>query len=219
MRTVLLLPLAVTLGTPMFAGCSAKIEETPEYLAACEGPPLRTVAKRVQAQEDGYDVNKQFDCIDKASFAAKAEAHAAYLAANTPEAIEEQRRKHEQDMVRYAEEWKRREAAEEQSRPHIRLARVDANTAPESDIAGIFAVGPEVAADIVSERAKRPFAGWDDLVSRVVGMSAAQSAFAASTCGLTVDGQSMRGAPIDADTAAALYERRYGKQAVIELAP
>lgn len=199
--------------------CSARVEESPEYQAACEGQPLRTAAKRQQAMEDGYNVNARFDCIDKASYLAEQEIRAAYRAANTPEARAEEARKQAQALARLEQEreWKARQ--EQQSRPHLVLGRVDANTAPEGDIAGIFAVGPEVAAQIAAERAKRRFTGWDDLVSRVTGLSAAQSAFGASTCGLTVDGRSMPGAPLDAGMAALLYQRRFGQQALVELAP
>lgn len=41
----------------------------PEYdEAACAGPPLRSAQKRNDAMEQGYSINRYYDCIDKASF-------------------------------------------------------------------------------------------------------------------------------------------------------
>jgi acetyl esterase/lipase len=37
--------------------------------AVCAGPPLRSLEARNQAMEDGYVINRDFDCIDKTSFA------------------------------------------------------------------------------------------------------------------------------------------------------
>jgi hypothetical protein len=52
-----------------------------------------------------------------------------------------------------------------------------------------------VAAQVIAERNKRHFSDWADLVNRVTGLSSAQSAVLASSCGLSVDGKILYGAP------------------------
>jgi competence protein ComEA len=74
------------------------------------------------------------------------------------------------------------------------VARVEANTAPESVLAAMKDLGPEVAAQIVATRSQRPFRDWADLVGRVIGLRAAGPAMRASMGGLTVDGQALEGA-------------------------
>ena len=39
-----------------------------DYAAFCAGPPLRTVEKRNAALEDGYEIDRRFDCIAKTSY-------------------------------------------------------------------------------------------------------------------------------------------------------
>lgn len=53
----------------LLAACSPPAPD-PAQEAACAGPPLRTVGARSQAMEDGYEINRFYDCIDKKSFAA-----------------------------------------------------------------------------------------------------------------------------------------------------
>lgn len=55
--------------------------------AACEGPPLHTVEKRNKALEDGYQINQQYDCIDRASFVAISEQRARTQNAEPPETL------------------------------------------------------------------------------------------------------------------------------------
>lgn len=55
-------------------------------LAVCEGQPLRTVERRNQAMEDGFEINLRYDCITKQSAEVLAEQKAKWEAANTPEA-------------------------------------------------------------------------------------------------------------------------------------
>ena len=74
------------------------------------------------------------------------------------------------------------------------VRKVDANTATEADLSTV--VRPAVAGQIVGARSKRPFANWADLVDRG-GLRTAQSALFASLRGLTVEGQSLPGAPPD----------------------
>jgi DNA uptake protein ComE-like DNA-binding protein len=185
------------------------------FAAACHGTPLRTIEARNKALEDGYNINREFDCIDKASYAAVTEASAKWKAANTPEAIalrEAARAKEiaNADALRAAEVERERERANTRTPdvpPVIVLRSVDVNTATESELANVISVGPTVAARVVAERQKRRFDGWPDLVNRVVGLSQAQSAVYASICGLTVNGKSLDGAPPDALAAGAISKR------------
>lgn len=59
---------------------------SPEMAAACEGGALRNVQARQQALEDGYEINRQHDCIDKASFQAVQAQKKAWLAAQAERA-------------------------------------------------------------------------------------------------------------------------------------
>jgi len=45
--------------------------DDPYYAAACHGPPLETSEARNQAMEEGYSINRQYDCIDKRSWEAE----------------------------------------------------------------------------------------------------------------------------------------------------
>ena len=203
--------IATLLMSLMLASCSKNKEEIRAYQAACQGPPLRTVELRNKAMEDGYDINRQYGCIDKASFVAVNEERAKWEAANTPTAIAKREAEFAEKRARYAEQ-RSREASTEASPtieplPTIVLRDVDVNTAAEADIAKVISVGPEVAAQIVKERTKRRFNGWADLVNRVIGLGAAQTAAYASICGLNVDGKSLDGAPPDATMAASLYKK------------
>jgi DNA uptake protein ComE-like DNA-binding protein len=184
------------------------------FSAACHGTPLRTAEARNKALEDGYNINREFDCIDKASYAAVADAHAKWQAANTPEAIALRQAEHAKKVAlaqaqRAAEvERERADTRTPEVPPPIVLRSVDVNTATESELANVISVGPTVAARVVAERQKRRFEGWPDLVNRVVGLSQAQSAVYASICGLTVNGKSLDGAPPDA-VAAGVISKRY----------
>ena len=82
-----------------------------------------------------------------------------------------------------------RESSTTETLPGVVLRNIDVNTATEADIAGVISVGPEVAAQVLVERNKRRFSDWADLVTRVVGLGAAQPAAYASICGLTVDAE------------------------------
>jgi DNA uptake protein ComE-like DNA-binding protein len=86
---------------------------------------------------------------------------------------------------------------------------IEANTATEAALSSV--VSPTTAAQIVGERSKRRFANWEDLVNRVAGLRAAQPAFFASLRGLTVGGQSLRGASPNPALAAQYEARLRGK--------
>jgi DNA uptake protein ComE-like DNA-binding protein len=169
------------------------MEESPVYQAACHGPPLTSVEQRNQALEDGYEINRTYGCIDKASYLAMLDQQARAALASTPEALA----KAEADRLRRVAEA-RLQADEDRSAQASTLMRsalspVDVNSASEFEIARVPTVGADVAAEIIRERARRPFSDWLDLVNRVVGLSAAQTAVSASACGLTVDGASLPG--------------------------
>ena len=194
--------------------CSERLENSAAYKAACEGPPVHGVEAREKAMVEGYSINNTFDCIDKRSFAAVAEQKAQWEAAHTPEAIARQKAEFAQQKVRDEEQRQQREAeAEERARkeaeavPAVVLHPTDVNTATEADIARVISVGPEVAAQIIAERNKRRFTDWADLVHRVVGLSAAQTAFYASVCNLTVNGKSHDGAAPNAVMAAGIQKQ------------
>lgn len=206
-RPVLILIICTAIGL-LITSCSKSVETTPAYQAACHGSPLRTPAQMNQAMEDGYVINQQYRCIDKASFAAVAHEKAKWEAANTPEAKAQRQAEFAARRERDAEAKLRPALAEEPSKieiPTIVLSSVDVNTATEADIANVITVGPDVAAQIVLERSKRRFDDWGDLVNRVVGLSAAQSAVYASICGLNVNGKSLDGAPPNQIMATSLY--------------
>jgi len=202
--------IAALLAPLTIAACSKAVPSA-EYLAACEGPPLRSVERRQKALEDGYDVIRMHDCISKESFVAVAAQKARWEAANTPEA--KALKQAEWDAAKAADDARR--AAEpkvEPPAPEPFVMRViDINTASESDLASIPSLTPDVVAQITDERKKGRFKGWEDVVRRVVALSAAQTAMYASVSGLTVDGESLSGAPPNAQMAAAIREkyRRY----------
>ena len=81
--------MCLVLGCFILVNCSKKIENTAAYQAACYGA---TISKQAltqainQGQEDGYAINRQFNCIDKTSYLAMKEDETRWLAANTPEA-------------------------------------------------------------------------------------------------------------------------------------
>jgi dienelactone hydrolase len=70
------------------AGCQRE-QDTAPYQAACHGPPLHGAAEFEQAQVDGYQINRRFKCIDKASYEAVTAEKARWDAAHTPQAIAE----------------------------------------------------------------------------------------------------------------------------------
>lgn len=167
-----------------------------DYLAVCEGQPLRTVERRNQAMEDGYEIDRRYDCITKHS-------------ANTPEAEFERRVSESKirleaqakaEVVARAERVRQWAAAE--ATP---IENVEINSATELQLADLQVLSADVVHQIVEERTRARFKGWDDVVRRVVGLSAAETAVRASAFGLTVNGLSLEGA--ESDSAIARYAR------------
>ena len=186
-----------------------------DYLAVCEGPPLRTVERREQAMQDGYEIDRRYDCTTKRSAKALAEQKAQWEAANTPEA----KAARQAEFDRRAAESKIRLEAQAKAEAEARAEReqrwavaeaapietVEINSATESQLASLQGLSADVVHQIVVERTKSGFKGWDDVVRRVVGLSAAETALRASAFGLTVNGRSLEGA--EPDSAMAKYAR------------
>jgi len=201
----------------VMAGCLQRTEDTAAYKAACHGPPLHGVEEYEQAQVAGYTINRVYDCIDKASFEAVAAQKAQWEAANTPAAIAQReaewaQKKAEGDAQRERDEWQRQRDAEREARELDEAAKqpvaaVDVNRAWKSDLAAVASIGADTAQEIVAERRNRRFDNWIDLIRRVRGLGTAQTAVYASVCGLTVDGNSLAGAPPNARMAAMLKKK------------
>ncbi|HEY0063711.1 MAG TPA: hypothetical protein VGC21_16460 [Telluria sp.] len=189
----------------------------PQYLAICEGEPLKTIERRNRAMEDGYMVNRLHDCIEKTSFRQVAEARAKHEAAHTPDAVAEAARL---DAARLAAAARERETAELQAiaaqlqapkppsdePPQIPFRKLDANTASEADLANAFGLDANIAADMVHERARKKFADWEDLIARVTAFGAARTAMFATLGGLNVNGLPLPGGPPDAGMVALARE-------------
>jgi DNA uptake protein ComE-like DNA-binding protein len=180
-------------------------KEAAAYPLACEGKPLRSVEQRSKAMEDGYVINRIHDCIDKASFAAVAEERARWEAANTPEAKARDaaiRAAHQAEnaaLQSLATQIQPPPPAEpEEGLPEIPYRAQDVNTAPESDLATAFGLSPDMAREVVEERATRPFRDWPDLIDRVAGLHSARNTMFATIGGLNDKGKPMPGAPPDA---------------------
>lgn len=186
-----------------------------DYLAVCEGQPLRTVERRNQAMEDGYEIDRRYDCITKKSANLIAEEKAKWEAANTPEA----KAARQAEFERIASESKIRLAAQAKAETEEREERerqwaaaettpinvVEINSATELQLEGLQGFSADVVHQIVEERTKTEFKDWNDVVRRVVGLSGAETAVRASAFGLTVNGRSLQGA--EPDSTIARYAR------------
>lgn len=186
-----------------------------DYLAACEGSPLRTLERRNQAMEDGYEIDRRYDCTTKQSAKSLAEQKAKWEAANTPEA----KAARQAEFERRAAEGKINDAAHAKAEAEARAEReqrrvvaeaapieaVEINSATELQLTGLQGLGVDTVNQIVVERTKGRFMGWGDVVRRVVGLGAAETAVRASAFGLTVNGRSLEGA--EPESAMAKYVR------------
>jgi len=81
------------------SACKPDPMQSAAYAAACHGAPLHTVEERQQALEDGYAINRNFNCIDKNSWeemqrqnALNAEARAKRAAAEKAQALSQAQR-------------------------------------------------------------------------------------------------------------------------------
>lgn len=74
------------------------------------------------------------------------------------------------------------------------FAAVDVNKANADELDSLKGIGPVMAKKIVDERKNGKFKDWSDFVSRVKGAGGSMGA-KLSAEGMTVDGQSLNGAP------------------------
>lgn len=210
-----IIPRASLLIVAVAAVACKPSQPSAEYLSVCEGPPLITVERREQAMQDGYEIDRRYDCITKRSAKALAEQKAQWEAANTPEAKAARQaefdRRAVESKIRFealakaaaeARAERERQWAEAEAAP---IKAVEINSATELKLASMQGLSDEVAHQIVVERTKGRFKGWGDVVRRVVGLSAAETAVRASAFGLTVNGRSLEGA--EPNSAMARYAR------------
>ena len=192
-------------------------EPSAAYLAACEGQPLRTVASRNQAMEDGYDIDRQYDCVTKLSATAVARRNGQWRAEHSPTVMAVQQEK----VDRFKAESKMRDAMRARAEAHAVAVReqrraednaaavtnVEVNAATAEQLAKLHWLDAEVARQILAERPKRRFDSWTDMVRRVDGLSTVETAMRASAFGLTVNGSSLEGA--EPASSIARYMRRW----------
>lgn len=81
------------------------------------------------------------------------------------------------------------------------FAAVDVNKATQAELEAVKGIGPAISGKILDERKKSSFKDWADMVERVKGVGETNAAkFSAE--GLTVNGQSFKGAAPAAKTTA-----------------
>ena len=80
----------------------------------------------------------------------------------------------------------------------LAMAAVDVNKATDAELDGIKGIGPAITKLITTERKKGEFKSWQDFIDRVKGVGE-KSAVKLSENGLTVNGQSFKGAAMKAD--------------------
>jgi competence protein ComEA len=83
----------------------------------------------------------------------------------------------------------------------VMAASADVNKASQAELEAVKGIGPGIATKILDERKKGPFKDWGDLVGRVKGVGES-NATKFSTEGLTVNGESFKGAAAPAKKAA-----------------
>lgn len=195
--------------TAIVVACSADVEQTEAYQAACHGEPLRTPEARNKALEDGLSINEQFRCIDKNSFLAMQQMEAERKAANTPAAIAKRKAEDDARDREIAERRAQRQVERDaKANQKYELRRVEINTASASELAHVCGISDVEAAKIVQERnSNGAFANWPDVIHRVLALHAAQNVVFASICGLTVQGQSFEGAPAEEQAAQMIFRQ------------
>ena len=209
--------LVLIAGTLTLASCAKKVEETAAYQAECYGKQLKGVQQIDTAFENGYSVHKEFNCITKESYALIAQQKADQIAYNAPEAKAKREADYAKEKVIYEASRAKQFAADQQAElekaaaltdmAKIPIKSVEANTASAAELAAVVTLDIVIATQIIAAREKQKFNDWADLINNVTALSAAQTAVYASTCGLTVNGQSLSGAPQNAQYAAILQEK------------
>ena len=192
------LRMAAVVYALLLAGCGGDGTASQAYQQACHGEPLPDQQAIYQAEADGYRINSRYRCIDRKSWQEVQAAMARLEHARRPEvqarAEAAADAEHAQRLARIAARAAAREQAQAAVAPQV-LQPVDANRGSREQLAAVCGVDHDGAEAIVLARQQGgPFTDWADLVHRVVPFSAAQSAVAASRCGLTVNGHSLAGA-------------------------
>jgi len=80
-------------------------------------------------------------------------------------------------------------------------AGIDINKASQAELEALKGIGPSAAAKILTERQKGSFKDWGDVMQRVGGIKQAKAA-KLSEAGLTVNGESFKGAATKGDKPA-----------------
>ena len=83
----------------------------------------------------------------------------------------------------------------------LAMAAVDVNKATDAELDGIKGIGPAISKQIVAERKKGDFKNWQDFIERIKGVGEKNSV-KLSEAGLTVNGQSFKGAAMKTETTA-----------------
>ena len=196
------LRMAAVVYALLLAGCGGDGTASQAYQQACHGEPLPHQQAIYQAEADGYRINSRYRCIDRQSWQEVQAAMARLEHARRPDvqarAEAAADAEHAQRLARIAERAEAREQAQAAVAPQV-LQPVDANRGSREQLAAVCGVDHDGAEAIVLARQQGgPFTDWADLVHRVLPLSAAQTAVAASRCGLTVNGHSLaRAAPAE----------------------
>ncbi|MFC5499113.1 ComEA family DNA-binding protein [Caenimonas terrae] len=92
----------------------------------------------------------------------------------------------------------------------LAMAAVDVNKATDAQLDSIKGIGPVTTKLITTERKKGEFKNWQDFIDRVKGVGE-KSAVKLSENGLTVNGESFKGAVAKDAKAAAKEEKKDAK--------
>lgn len=90
------------------------------------------------------------------------------------------------------------------------FAAVDVNKASQAELESIKGIGPSVSGRMLEERAKKPFADWADMETRVKGVGPGNAA-KFSAAGLTINGAAYQAAPKVEKPAKAAREAKAEK--------
>jgi competence protein ComEA len=92
----------------------------------------------------------------------------------------------------------------------LAMAAVDVNKATDAQLDSIKGIGPVTTKLIITERKKGDFKNWQDFIDRVKGVGE-KSAVKLSENGLTVNGESFKGAVAKDTKATAKEEKKDAK--------
>ena len=205
--------VAVSMSLALSA-CGGDITASQAYQQACHGAPLANQQAVYLAEADGYRINSRYRCIDRQSWQEVQQALARIEHARRPDVMAQREaladREHTRRLAGIAERAMAREQAAQRSASVMQAVQVvDANQGTHDALAALCSVGGEGAGAIVQARNQGgPFRDWADLVHRVVPFSAAQSAVAASCCGLTVNSHALAGAEPSTSAKCASLQRQ-----------